>query len=110
MKAWSEFERDLMNSLPILVSTLINRECFAKTLVDTRCLSYGIIDSRFARKYNLSRISIAPRALTGFDGPVTGEINEVIAVRIDINGHIEEKVFFYVVLRLATYDLILRML
>jgi len=46
----------------------------------------------------------------GFDGPVTGEINEVVVVRIDIDGYIEEKVFFYVVLRLATYDLILGML
>jgi hypothetical protein len=38
-----------------------------------------------------------------------GQINEVTVIRIDINGHIEEKVFFYVVPRLATYDLILGM-
>jgi predicted aspartyl protease len=108
-KAWSEFEKDSMDGSPVLVSTLINRECFAKTLVDTGCLSYGVIDSRFVRKHNLPRLQIAPRSLTGFDGPATGQIDEVAAVRIDIDGHVEEKAFFYVVPRLATYDLILGM-
>ena len=44
----------------------------------------------------------------GFDRPIIGEINKVVAIRINIDGHTEKKVFFYVVLCLTTYNLILR--
>jgi hypothetical protein len=39
-----------MESPPFTISTLVNQECFAKTLVDTGCLAYGVIDSHFAKK------------------------------------------------------------
>jgi hypothetical protein len=54
-----------MDKPPFLVLTLINKEAFTETLVDSGCLSYGVIDSRFARKYNLQRIKITPRELVG---------------------------------------------
>ncbi len=54
-----------MDEPPFLISTLINKEAFAETLVDSGCLSYGVIDSRFARKHNLQRIKISPRELVG---------------------------------------------
>ena len=99
-----------MDGAPFLVSTLINRECYAKTLVDSGCLSYGIIDSRFATKHNLQRISISPRTLTGFDAPSpSGLVTEVAVVVIDIDGHCEDQAFFYVAPRLASYDMILGM-
>jgi hypothetical protein len=46
----------------------------------------------------------------GFNSPVTGQINKIMAIRININGHIKEKAFFYIVPRLATYNLILGIL
>jgi hypothetical protein len=45
----------------------------------------------------------------GFNSLVTGQINKVTAMRININSHIKEKAFFYIVLYLAIYNLILGM-
>ena len=107
LKTWNEFQKESMDGPPILVSTLINKECFAKTLLDIGCLSYGLIDSRFVHKHNLTCIPISPRSLTGFDGPATGEINSVASVRIDIDSYIEERLFFFIVPQLESYDMIL---
>lgn len=96
-----------MDGTPFMVSTLINKECYAQTLLDTGCLSYGMIDSHFASKNNLQRITILPRGLTAFDAPTSDKVTEVAAVSLDIDGHSEEQVFLYVVPKLASYDMIL---
>ena len=104
---WEEFEKLSMDSNPFLVLVLVNRECFPRTLADTGCLLYGLIDSRYARKHNLERIPIRPRAIVGFDVRSEEEVTEVAVLRLDINGYAEEKAFLYVVPRLASYDIIL---
>jgi hypothetical protein len=98
-----------MDGEPFLVSTLVNKDCFAKTLVDTGCLSYGLVDSRFATRHNLQRLEIPPREVTGFDALSDDTISEVAVISMDISGHSEEQVFLYVVPRLASYDMILGM-
>ena len=95
---------------PFLISTLVNRNCFATTLVDTRCLSYRLIDSSFVPEHKLKRINIFPCGITRFDAPSDSQITEVAVVSMDIDGHPKEQVFLYVVLRLALYIMILRML
>ncbi len=90
-----------------MISTLINREAFADTLVDSGCLSYGVIDSCFARKHNLQRIKITPRDLVGVGEQVIGKIDEVVTVRADIDGCVDDRAFFYVAPKLVSYDLIL---
>jgi hypothetical protein len=45
----------------------------------------------------------------GFNSLVIGQINKVIAMRININSHVKEKAFFYIVPCLAIYNLILGM-
>ena len=97
LRTWNEFQKESMNRLPILVSTLINEECFAKTLLDIGCLSYSLIDSHFVNKHNLTYIAISLWSLTGFDRLATGEINSVVSVSIDIDRHIEERAFFYII-------------
>lgn len=94
---------------PFLVSTLINKECFAKTLIDTGCLSYGMIDSRFATCHNLQRFSISPVQMVTFEADSKDQISEVAVAHIDIDGHVEKRIFFYIAPRLADYDLILGM-
>jgi predicted aspartyl protease len=108
VEAWTEFEKS-MDEEPFLVSTLVNKDCFATTLVDTGCTSYGLVDSRFATKHNLQRIPIHPREVTGFDALSGDKISEVAVISIDIDGHLEERAFAYVVPRLASYDMILGM-
>jgi hypothetical protein len=96
-----------MDEPPFLISTLVNKEAFAETLVDSGCLSYGVIDSRFARKHNLQRIKITPRDLVGVGEQVVGRIDEVVTVRADIDGCVDDRAFFYVAPKLVSYDLIL---
>lgn len=97
-----------MDGPPFLLSVLINKECYASSLIDSGCLSYGLIDSRFARKHKLQRMRIRPRETSGYDGYRGGEITEVATMDISIDGYGQEKAFFYVVPRLAEgYDMIL---
>jgi predicted aspartyl protease len=95
-----------MEGPPFIVSTLVNRDCIAHTLIDTGCLSYGVINSRFAQKHNLQRIRVRPRTMTGYDNTTESVVDEVAAIRIDIDGHVEEVAYFYIVPKLA-YDMIL---
>jgi len=66
--------------------------------VDSGCLSYGMIDSHFATKHRLERISINPRSLIGFESASDSYVSEVAVMSIDIDGHCEDKAYFYVVL------------
>ena len=95
-----------MDGIPFLISTLVNDECIANTLLDTGCLSYGAVTQYFATKNNLQRIDITPRGLTGFDGPSTSRVIQVAAATIDIDSH-REQAFFYVVPKIASHDIIL---
>src|SRR5208282_3656250 len=106
-KAWKKF-RPRMEGTPFLVSALINDQTFAKALIDTGCMSYGLCNSKFATKNNLQHLQISPREIQGFDG-CAGQINEVVCVSMDIEGHYEDHVFLYVVSNLVDYDLILGM-
>lgn len=96
-----------MNGPPFLVPALINKVHFPRTLADTGCLSYGIIDSQYVCNHSLERIPINPISVTGYDGDTQKEISEVAIVRLDINGHIEERVFLYIVPQIDSYDMIL---
>lgn len=97
-----------MDCAPFIVSALIDDTYFAKTLIDTGCLSYGLCDPRFAQKNNLTRLRINPRTVSGVDGNITAEINEVVVVRLDLDGYRERKVFLYVA-PIGYYDMILGM-
>ena len=75
-----------MDCPPFLISTIINQECSVPALVDSGCLSYGLIDSQFVRKHNFERVAISPRTMEAFDAPVSGVVREVAAVVLDVNG------------------------
>jgi Reverse transcriptase (RNA-dependent DNA polymerase)/RNase H-like domain found in reverse transcriptase/Integrase zinc binding domain/Chromo (CHRromatin Organisation MOdifier) domain len=107
VKAWTKFQEKSMDGPPFLVSTLVNRDCFAKTLLDSGCLSYGLISSAFATENNLQRIPISSRGLSGFDAPSYDKVTEVAVVSLDIDSHYEQRSFLYVVPRLHSYDMIL---
>jgi len=96
-----------MNSVLFTMSTLINKKSYAHTLYNTECLFYKIITSHFARTHNLQRMKIRPCMITGFDKPSGSSVNEVAVVQIDINRHQKSRAFFYIVSKLASYNLIL---
>jgi len=89
------------------MSTLINKKSYAHTLYNTECLFYEIITSHFARNYNLQCMKIRPHMITEFDEPSNSSVNDVAVVQIDIDRHQKSRTFFYIVFKLASYDLIL---
>ncbi len=96
-----------MNSALFTMSTLINKKSYAHTLYNTGCLFYEMITSCFAKTYNLQCMKIRPHMITGFDEPSGSSVNEVAVVQIDIDRHQKSRAFFYIVFKLASYNLIL---
>src|SRR5271168_1756144 len=96
-----------MDRHPFTIPMLVNGICSAKTMPDTGCLSYGLVDSRFAQKHNLQRIKIRPRTMMGYNETNEEVVDEVAVIQGDIDGHVEKRMFLYVVPRLASYNIIL---
>ena len=96
-----------MNSALFTMSTLINKKSYAHTLYDTECLFYEMITFCFVRNHNLQHMKIRPCTITGFDEPSDSSVNEVAVVQIDIDEHQKLRTFFYIVFKIAFYDLIL---
>jgi len=96
-----------MNSALFTMSTLVNKKSYAHTLYNTECLFYKIITSCFARNHNLQCMKIRPHMITEFDEPSDSSVNKVAVVQINIDRHQKSRTFFYIVFKLAFYDLIL---
>jgi len=96
-----------MNSALFTMSTLINKKSYTHTLYDTEYLFYEMITSCFARTHNLQHMKIRPCMITEFDEPSGSSVNEVAVVQIDIDRHQKSRTFFYIVFKLASYNLIL---
>jgi len=96
-----------MNSALFTMSMLVNKKSYAHILYNTECLFYEIITSCFARNHNLQCMKIRPHMITRFDEPSNSSVDEVAVIQIDINEHQKSRTFFYIVLKIAFYDLIL---
>ncbi len=96
-----------MNSALFTMSMLVNKKSYAHTLYNTECLFYEIITSCFARNHNLQCMKIRPHMITRFDEPSDSSVDEVAVIQIDINKHQKSRAFFYIVFKIASYDLIL---
>ena len=103
---WQHFERTHMNSHPFTVQTLIDYNTTACTLVDTGCLSYGVISKEFAQKHHLTTLEISPTPIRGVTGQIE-YITHIVRTRMDMGTHSEENAFFYVLPDNLGYDLIL---
>jgi len=98
-----------MDSAPFTMSTLVNKKLYAHILYNTGCLFYEIITSHFARNHNLQCMKIRPHMITGFDEPSNSSVDEVAVIQIDIDRHQKSRTFFYIVFKLASYNLILNL-
>lgn len=93
---------------PIEISVVLDRKCHAKTLTDSGCLSYGVIDRKYVSRNQLQRIPITPRSIDGYDGTNSNQkITEVARVVLDEGTGRERIAMLYVVPHLANYDMIL---
>ena len=93
---------------PIEISVVLDRKCLAKTLTDSGCLSYGVIDRKYVSRNQLQRIPITPRSIDGYDGTNSSQkIAEVARVVLDEGTGRERIAMLYAVPHLANYDMIL---
>jgi len=96
-----------MNSALFTMSTLVNKKSYAHILYNTKCLFYEMITSHFARNHNLQRMKIRSHTIMRFDESSDSSVDEVAVVQIDINRHQKSRAFFYIVFKIASYNLIL---
>ncbi len=98
-----------MNSVLFTMSTLVNKKSYAHILYNTECLFYEMITSCFVKTYNLQCMKIKPYMITEFDEPSDSSVNKVAVVQIDIDKHQKSRTFFYIVFKIAFYNLILNL-
>ncbi len=96
-----------MNSVSFTISKLVNKKSYAHTLYNTECLFYQIITFCFAKTHNLQYMKIRPCTIMRFDEPSNSSVNKVAVIQIDIDRHQKSRTFFYIVSKLASYNLIL---
>jgi len=96
-----------MNSVLFTMSTLINKKLYAHTLYNTECLFYKIIAFHFVKNHNLQCMKIRPHTIMRFDEPLNSSVNKVAVIQININRHQKSRAFFYIIFKIAFYDLIL---
>jgi RNase H-like domain found in reverse transcriptase/Reverse transcriptase (RNA-dependent DNA polymerase)/Integrase zinc binding domain/Chromo (CHRromatin Organisation MOdifier) domain len=104
---FTEFENQLMEDNPFEVSSIFNDTISIPVLIDSGCLSYGVMDSRFAAKHQFPRIPCGPYALQSVERVSPGAITEAAYVKIDIGGRVMEKAYFYIVPKIEEYPVIL---
>jgi hypothetical protein len=77
-------------------------------MVDTGCLTYGVISETFVKTYQILTVTITPRVVKGAVGePST--LTEIVRVRLDIGTHSEMGACLYVLPDQLGYDMILGM-
>jgi hypothetical protein len=86
-----------MDTQGFYVNIGINGTHYSKVFIDSGCLCYMSVSERFADRLRLPRIPIKPRALQQFATITWDAIREVGYMDIDLDGHKEQRVFFYVI-------------
>lgn len=96
-----------MSTEPFVVRSFLNRAGFARTLIDTGCLCYGVINESVVRRLNLQRVKIRPREVKGVNGKPLIIDEAVRLMSLDIDGHREEGSYVYILPYTLDFDMIL---
>ena len=71
----------------IVIPTLVNNTSFARTIVNTSCLCYGLYNPTYTIQANLERIKIKPFYIEAFNREkAVRPIQEVAVVNLDLEG------------------------
>lgn len=105
MNELAEYPR--LECSPFTVSLLVNQTSYTNALADISCLTYGLVEERFARNNHLERKKIFPRSLNGFDGLEGGTVDEIAIIQGDIGGHRQRKICLYIVPKIKGHNIIL---
>ena len=85
---FEKFEREQMEDRPFKISTIINDTASTSTLIDSGCLSYGMINSRLADRLHLPRIPCGPIGLQAVNQVAPNAITEAVCVKLDVGGRV----------------------
>lgn len=91
-----------------LIHISINENYSINALVNIECLTYDMIDDRFACKCRLSRIKIKSRLIQTIDAVTTSVIFKVIQIEIDVAKNCWTE-YFYVASNIEEYKVVLRL-
>ena len=73
----------------IVISTLVNRTSFIKTIVNTNYLYYRLYNPIYTMKVSLIYIKVKPFYIEGFNKEkVIRPIREVVIMNLDIEGFV----------------------
>ncbi len=102
-----ELQKFQLNSTLFLIPAFINRTSYVKTLINSGSESYGLINARVTTKLHLPRLLVRERGIITFNKPIGVWISEVAYYSLNITGHRQSRVFFYVVPQLFNHRIIL---
>jgi transposase InsO family protein/predicted aspartyl protease len=86
-----------MDQKGLYVNAIFNKDTFAYAFVDSGCLCYMTVSSKFAKRAGLQRIPITPRKLQQVVGAQDRAITEVAYGSLDIDGHQQDRIFAYII-------------
>jgi hypothetical protein len=86
-----------MEGDPFIADVRLNGIKFAAGLVDYGCLCYATINDQLFHSLGLPSIPITPRRVENATGDPDALIDGATYASIDIDGHQQRRVFFYVV-------------
>ena len=96
VRDWNNRKKN-MDQNGLYVNAIFNKDTVTHAFIDSGCLCYMTVSSKFAKKAGLQRISITRRRLQQVAGIQDQAIAEVAYGNLDIDGHQQDRVFAYVI-------------
>jgi len=87
---FNNFRRKWLDSNPITVHAIMNDFANAYTIVNSGCLTYGLVSEKFAKKVSLACIPLPHSKLVISIKGSSASIIEAVKVKIDIDGYVEK--------------------
>lgn len=97
----------IVENEPLIVNIAVNTIHSLDALLDTGCLSYGVIDSSVVSRLNLERVKCSPKKLQAIDRITVTTIDEMATFTLDVGGHQQHRVYLYIVPHIEGYSCIL---
>lgn len=90
-----------MNSKPVLIKARINKGYHVRSLADSGCDCYAVIDEALVRRLRIPLVDSKRRQIWGFSGEIKEAISRGVAVFIVEVGGFDECIFAYMVPQLG---------
>jgi hypothetical protein len=79
------------------IDVLLNNKVYARTLANSRYMSYRVIKESFALKHSLTQYAIVLVPIWGYNRIEEQTTSEIVIMTIDIGDHKMKKTCFYII-------------